>query len=139
MSKKSLALVGLAAVVVIALVVANRSSEKAAAPEQHTHAPATAPAGTTQPPISATTPGAAAPAAQPGEKPVPHFHARLEDALPLPRILPASQFRIPIVAKAYRVAARIPEVLAQQPCYCWCDKIGHGSLVDCFATDHGAG
>ncbi len=138
MKGKSIALVGLAAMVVIALV-ANRSSEQAATPEPHSHAPTTVPATTPSPPISATTPGAPAPALQPGEKTVPHFHARLEDALPLPKILPASQFRIPIVAKAYRVAARIPEVLAQQPCYCWCDKIGHGSLVDCFATEHGAG
>jgi hypothetical protein len=141
MSKKNLALAGLVALVVVALVVANRSRQPSTAPEPHTHAPAAAPATTSTPPISATTPGASAPAepAQPGEKPVPHFHARLEDALPLPKILPASQFRIPIVAKAYRVAARIPEVLAQQPCYCWCDKIGHGSLLDCFATEHGAG
>ncbi len=139
MSKKNLALVGLVALVAIALVVANRSNEKAAMPEEHTHAPATAPAATSPPPISATTPGTTSPEAQPGEKPVPHFHARLEDALPLPKILPASQFRIPIVAKAYRVAARIPEVLAQQPCYCWCDKFGHGSLLDCYKTDHGAG
>jgi hypothetical protein len=141
MSKKNLALVGLVALVVVALVVANRSSQPSTAPEPHTHAPVTAPATTPTPPISATTPGASAPAetAQPGEKPVPHFHARLEDALPLPKILPASQFRIPVVAKAYRIAARIPEVLAQQPCYCWCDKMGHGSLLDCFATDHGAG
>lgn len=139
MNKKNLALVGLAAVVLVALVVANRSGEKSAAPEQHSHAPATAPAATPAPPISATTPGAPAPAVQPEEKPVPHFHVRLEDALPLPKILPASQFRIPVVARAYRIAARIPEVLAQQPCYCWCDKMGHGSLVDCFATEHGAG
>lgn len=138
MSKKNLALVGLAAVALVALVVANRSGEKSAAPEPHSHAPATAPAATPQPPISATTPGAPL-TAQPQERPVPHFHVRLEDALPLPKILPASQFRIPVVAKAYRIAARIPEVLAQQPCYCWCDKMGHGSLVDCFATDHGAG
>ena len=138
MKGKNIIIVGLVALVVIALVLANRSSEKAAIPDEHTHAPATAPAGTAQPPISASTPGTP-PEAQPGEKPVPHFHARLEDALPLPKILPASQFRIPIVARAYRVAARIPEVLAQQPCYCWCDKIGHGSLLDCFATDHGAG
>lgn len=141
MKQKNILIAGLAVVVLVALVIASRSSEQPAAPEPHTHAPAAAPATTPAPPISATTPGASAPAktAQPGEKPVPHFHARLEDALPLPKILPASQFRIPIVAKAYRAAARIPEVLAQQPCYCWCDKIGHGSLVDCFATEHGAG
>jgi hypothetical protein len=52
----------------------------------------------------------------------------------------ASYFRgYPPVERAYQVAARIPEVLAEQPCYCWCDKFGHGSLLDCFATDHGAG
>jgi hypothetical protein len=30
-------------------------------------------------------------------------------------------------------------VLAQQPCYCNCgDSFGHGSLLDCFASDHSA-
>lgn len=135
MKAKNLALVGLAVVVLVALIVANRSTEKAAEPEPHEHAPATAPSSATPAPA----PTASAEPAQPGENPVPHFHARLEDAVPLPKILPASQFSIPVVAKAYRIAARIPEVLAQQPCYCWCDKIGHGSLVDCFATEHGAG
>jgi len=28
----------------------------------------------------------------------------------------------------------------QQPCYCHCDRSqGHGSLLDCFASKHGAG
>lgn len=70
---------------------------------------------------------------------VPPFHPSAEAARPLPKILPPEQFSIPVVARAYRAAQRIPEVLAQQPCYCWCDKYGHGSLVDCFATEHGAG
>jgi hypothetical protein len=70
---------------------------------------------------------------------VPPFRPSAEAARPLPKILPAEQFSIPVVAQAYRAARRIPEVLAQQPCYCWCDKYGHGSLVDCFATEHGAG
>jgi hypothetical protein len=30
-------------------------------------------------------------------------------------------------------------VLAQQPCYCYCDGYGHGSLLDCYASYHGAG
>jgi hypothetical protein len=45
----------------------------------------------------------------------------------------------PHIERAYRVAHRIPGVLAQQPCYCWCNKFGHGSLLDCYASDHGAG
>lgn len=124
---KNIVLAGLAAAVLVALVVANRPSKETAESDSHTH--------------QAAEPARPAPtqAAEPTEQPVPHFHASLQDALPLPKILPASQFKIPVVAKAYRIAARIPEVLAQQPCYCWCDKIGHGSLVDCFATEHGAG
>jgi hypothetical protein len=141
MGKRAIVLTSLAIVVLVALIVATRSGNGNAGGETQTVAPtlpgASAPAQTPAVSGQATpTPEAvAAPAAQR----VPHYHERLEDARPLPKILPAGQFRIPVVARAYRIAARIPEVLAQQPCYCWCDKIGHGSLVDCFATDHGAG
>ncbi|RMG55020.1 MAG: hypothetical protein D6723_03705 [Acidobacteria bacterium] len=69
---------------------------------------------------------------------VPPFHPTVEAARPLPRTLPANWFRNPLVAQAYAIAERIPEVLAQQPCYCWCDQFGHGSLLDCYASDHGA-
>lgn len=79
------------------------------------------------------------PASTPDTGRVPHYYKTLADAGELPRILPAEQFPIPIVARAYRAAANIREVLAVQPCYCFCDKLGHGSLLDCFATDHGAG
>jgi hypothetical protein len=94
-------------------------------------------------------PTTAAPAAPQAAAPVPlttsdtgrvprHFNSAAE-AGPLPSVLPAGLFQIPVVARAYSAAARIPQVLAQQPCYCFCDKMGHGSLLDCFATDHGAG
>ena len=63
---------------------------------------------------SAPTP---VPAATPDTGRVPHYFKTLADAGELPQILPAEQFRIPIVARAYRAAARIREVLAQQPCY----------------------
>lgn len=69
---------------------------------------------------------------------VPPFHPTVEAARPLPRTLPASWFRNPLVARAYAIAERLPEVLVQQPCYCWCDQFGHGSLLDCYASDHGA-
>jgi hypothetical protein len=39
---------------------------------------------------------------------------------------------------AYELAAKIPIVLHQQPCYCYCDRMGHNSLHSCFETAHGA-
>jgi len=39
---------------------------------------------------------------------------------------------------AYELAAKIPVVLHQQPCYCYCDRIGHNSLHSCFESTHGA-
>jgi hypothetical protein len=31
-----------------------------------------------------------------------------------------------------------PAVLHQQPCYCYCDRMGHNSLHSCFESTHGA-
>ena len=72
---------------------------------------------------------------------IPPYHKSAEDAKPLPQLLPASTFSDrPVVARAYQIASEIPYVLAQQPCYCHCDKaFGHGSLLDCFASSHTAG
>jgi Protein of unknown function with PCYCGC motif len=40
---------------------------------------------------------------------------------------------------AYVVAAKIPRVIHQQPCYCYCDRgHGHNSLHSCFESEHGA-
>ena len=40
---------------------------------------------------------------------------------------------------AYKMAAKIPAVLHQEPCYCRCDRaLGHDSLHACFAGLHGA-
>jgi len=39
----------------------------------------------------------------------------------------------------YQMAAKIPTVLHQQPCYCHCDiEMGHNSLHSCFEVPHGA-
>jgi hypothetical protein len=55
-------------------------------------------------------------------------------------LLPAAYFRgYPLAARAYKAASEIPDVAAQQPCYCFCDKFGHRSLLDCYASNHGAG
>ena len=39
----------------------------------------------------------------------------------------------------YQMAAKIPNVIHQQPCYCRCDReMGHNSLHSCFENTHGA-
>jgi hypothetical protein len=55
-----------------------------------------------------------------GSGAVPVHYDRAGDAMPFPATLePAS-------------------LLAQQPCYCYCQRKGHRSLLDCFKTDHAA-
>jgi len=76
-----------------------------------------------------------------GTETIPSYHKTAKDAKPLPRLLPPSTFSDrPLVARAYQIASEIPLVLAQQPCYCRCDKaFAHSSLLDCFASSHTAG
>ena len=104
------------------------------------------PATPTQPtaqaqPQASPPPAAPTPVSEPQQaEGVPAFYATAEEAWPLPATLSPDLFvAIPVVARAYRVAKRIPEVLAQQPCYCHCDKMGHVGLLDCYRSDHGAG
>ena len=82
------------------------------------------------------------PAASPQAKTTPripdHF-ATAEAAKPLTPTLDPKQFSVPYVVKAYQLAKEIPEVLAQQPCYCYCDTgFGHQSLLDCHKDNHSA-
>lgn len=67
---------------------------------------------------------------------VPPYYQTEAAAKPLPATLSPALFEDPTVARAYRVAQQIPGVLAQQPCYCWCNRIGHRSLLDCYASPH---
>ena len=67
---------------------------------------------------------------------VPVYFRRLADALPFPPTLDPSQFQIHNIREAYSVAKEIPDVLAQQPCYCYCQRQGHRSLLDCFGDLH---
>jgi len=80
-------------------------------------------------------------AASASDQETPPYHRSAKDAQPLPETLPASDFRDrPLAAQAYEIAHEIPLVLAQQPCYCHCDKeFGHTSLLDCFTSTHTAG
>jgi hypothetical protein len=61
----------------------------------------------------------------------------------LPPILAKDQLwgnneQYPFQAHIYELAAKIPNVIHQQPCYCYCDRMGHKSLHSCFENTHGA-
>jgi hypothetical protein len=76
---------------------------------------------------------------------VPAFH----DAPPpsgtvLPPVLTEKQLAAqgvtsPTQIAAYKAAAKVPNVLYQMPCYCYCDRAhGHTSLHTCFESTHGS-
>lgn len=51
----------------------------------------------------------------------------------------ASNNAMPAQIASYKAAAKIPSVLHQLPCYCFCDRsFGHNSLHSCFEGVHGA-
>ncbi len=98
--------------------------------------PPTAKSAPVPPPAHGASPAARARTTPP----TPPYHRSAAAARPLPRTLPPDYFRrSPLVARAYQIAGEIPTVIAQQPCYCRCDRLGHRSLLDCYASDHGAG
>jgi hypothetical protein len=70
--------------------------------------------------------------------PIPPFLQASEITSPLPSTAAPGQFKDPIVREAYAMALRMPDVLAQQPCYCWCSTHGHRSLLDCYRSEHAA-
>ena len=73
-------------------------------------------------------------------EPIPAHYQSEGDALPLTKTLSAKLFADPKLARIYEIAERIPAVLAQQPCYCYCDRgHGHRSLLDCQRDNHSAG
>ena len=76
---------------------------------------------------------------------VPHFNAAAPAAgSELPPTLTKDQLwgnnaQFPYQMHAYELASKIPKVIYQQPCYCYCDRgMGHTSLHSCFSGTHGA-
>ncbi len=74
---------------------------------------------------------------------VPHFNSAPAKGEMLPPILTTDQLqgvaRHAYQTHAYELAAKIPKVIYQQPCYCYCDRgMGHTSLHSCFSGTHGA-
>ncbi len=73
------------------------------------------------------------------DTPIPAYLSETEAAKPLPPTLPPERFSRPEINRAYMVAKRIPPVIAQQPCFCWCSRGKHRSLLDCYVDQHAAG
>jgi hypothetical protein len=76
---------------------------------------------------------------------VPAYHAappaKSETLPPLltQEQLASAGLTTPAQKESYKAAAKIPNVLYQQPCYCHCDRhAGHTSLRSCFEGTHGA-
>lgn len=76
---------------------------------------------------------------------VPAFHASPPPkGAKLPPILPKDQRGAPAFQRdfqdhAYELAAKIPNVIYQLPCYCYCDRtVGHKSLHSCYESAHAA-
>lgn len=56
---------------------------------------------------------------------------------PLPEVQFPMARPAPITRAAYEFAARHPEVLRYVPCFCGCERHGHGSNADCFVAKRG--
>jgi hypothetical protein len=86
----------------------------------------------------------AQPGAQQQEPGVPAYNAAPPPkGTKLPAILMKDQLwgsdaQFPYQTHAYELASKIPTILHQQPCYCYCDRVGHNSLHSCFESTHGA-
>ena len=79
------------------------------------------------------------------DKEVPAYHrnppSKDEAMLPIASAgqLAEMNLKYPFQYRAYEAAAKVPRVLYQLPCYCFCDRsAGHQSLHSCFEGDHGA-
>lgn len=81
---------------------------------------------------------------QADKEPVPAYNAGPPaKGANLPPILSPDQLSgddalSPYQTHAYVLAAKIPDILHQQPCYCYCDRMGHKSLRSCYEGTHGA-
>jgi hypothetical protein len=74
----------------------------------------------------------------PADQGIPSYHAYALKP-PIPTTLDPKQFPDALNRNVYALAAKVKPVLYQQPCYCYCDRsVGHKSLLDCFATEHGS-
>lgn len=79
------------------------------------------------------------------DKEVPAYHplppAKGEKLAPIASAAQLDQMdlKYDFQRRAYEAAAKVPRVLHQLPCYCFCDRsAGHTSLHTCFEGEHGS-
>ena len=127
MSTKTLLITIVAlALVVGALIYAKSESNPTSPPTKQTETAQTEPSHSESPHVN-----------QPRVAKIPAYQSASE-ARELPPTLPPEKF-FGKPMDAYAVAKKIPETLAQLPCYCHCDRgFGHKSLHTCFVDDHAA-
>ena len=71
-------------------------------------------------------------------KPVPAHYEMEPPRTSLPPTLDPEKFS-GRTREAYRVVREVPQLIAQLPCYCYCDRgYGHKSLHSCYVDDHAA-
>ena len=71
-------------------------------------------------------------------KKIPAFHSA-PSTVKLAATMDPKQFNDVATQNSYAMAAKVKNVLYQQPCFCYCDaNDGHHSLLDCFVSDHAA-
>jgi hypothetical protein len=74
----------------------------------------------------------------PADQGIPSYHAYALKP-PMPATMDPKMFPDTLNRNVYALAAKIKPVLYQQPCYCYCDRsVGHKSLLDCYASEHGS-
>ena len=87
--------------------------------------------------VPASHQGTASGTAQPAKQ-IPAFHSAPATTR-LAATMDPKQFNEIETQNSYAMAAKIKNVLYQQPCFCYCDaNDGHHSLLDCFVSDHAA-
>jgi hypothetical protein len=99
-------------------------------------------ATSTHAPHAAATPDAAASVASAAPAATRRIPAHFISPPPLASLattLDPASFYDPKVRAAYQAAKEIPQTLAQLPCFCYCDGIGHKSLHTCYENDHSVG
>jgi hypothetical protein len=69
---------------------------------------------------------------------IPAYFTEPPDPKSLPPTLDPAEFKDK-VRDAYQAAKENPQLFAQLPCFCFCDKIGHKSLHSCYEDDHSTG
>jgi hypothetical protein len=84
---------------------------------------------------ASSTPPSGAAASAPSSSVRPGYEGALP---PLPVVQFASARPAPLTRAAYEFAAKHPEVLKHMPCFCGCERNGHGSNEDCFVARRNA-